>query len=104
MFAGSTRSAAAMSWRRSAALVRASAYSTTPRASGASTAERASPARPGATWGGPVGLGLPDPRDHLGVALLTLASRRPTLRTVRPNLTLGVTQWAYMPIKWAPGE
>ena len=58
-FTGSTRSAAAMSWRRSEALVRASAYSTAPRASVASTSGHVLRASADATRGGRSGFGLP---------------------------------------------
>ncbi len=71
-----------MSWRRSEALVRASAYSTAPRASAASTSGHALRASADATRGGRSGFGLPDSRDHLVVAThrtssqpLDLASR-----------------------------
>src|SRR5919112_2160711 len=67
---GSTRSAAAMSWRRSEALVRASAYSTARRASVSSTSGNVVRASADATSGGPSGFGLPDSRDHLDVVLL----------------------------------
>ena len=70
-----------MSWRRSEARVRASAYSTAPRASVASTSGQVLRASADATEGGLVGLGLPDSCDHLVVRAhdslqpLDLASR-----------------------------
>src|SRR5690349_3110583 len=64
-FTGSTRSAAATSWRRREWRSRARACSTAPRASAASTAGHALRASAAATSGGPCGFGRPDPRDHL---------------------------------------
>ena len=93
-FAGSTSSAAAMSWRRSEARVRASACSTTPRASVTSASGQVLRASTDATRGGLVGLGLPASRDHLVVVLLTLSSSRSTLPAESPDLTLIFTGWA----------
>jgi hypothetical protein len=46
-----------------------------------------------ATTGELVDLGLPDPRDHLVVALLTLSPSRSTLSAEDSDLTLIVTGW-----------
>src|SRR5215207_5805894 len=92
-FAGSTRSAAAMSWLRSDARVRASACSTTLRASVTSASGQVLRAATDAVSGGLVGLGLPASRDHL-VVVLTLSSSRSTLPAESPDLTLTFTGWA----------
>ena len=92
-----------MSWRRSEALVRASAYSTAPRASVASTSGHALRASADATRGGRSGFGLPASRDHLVVVpLIALLHSRSTLPAEELDLTLIFTRWTYLPTEWLP--
>ncbi len=91
-----------MSWRRSEALVRASAYSTAPRASVASTSGHALRASADATRGGRSGFGLPASRDHLVVPLIAPLHSRSTLPAEELDLTLIFIRWTYPPTEWLP--